>query len=94
MSEEKPRRAADGRPLSLDDPGSESRVAAEQRTCVCGHGRSHHLVSPMPTYTGWGKFWVIFMGVSTQPVRVDFKCRQCGRMFDFTEEPAELRQFL
>ncbi|MBO85915.1 MAG: hypothetical protein CL927_11200 [Deltaproteobacteria bacterium] len=63
-------------------------------TCVCGHDRTHYLVSPVPTYTGWGKFWVIFMGVSTRPVRVDFKCRQCGQLFDFTEDAEELGRFL
>lgn len=59
-------------------------------TCVCGHGRTHYMVSPLPTYTGWGKFWVIFMGVSTTPVRIDYHCRVCEQTFDFTEDPALL----
>jgi hypothetical protein len=25
---------------------------------------------------------------------VDFKCRQCGRLFDFTEDSVELGQFI
>ena len=87
--------AATGRPASLGPSSPSDDVPrAKGFTCACGHDRSHYLVSPVPTYTGWGKFWVIFMGVSTQPVRVDFKCRQCGRTFDFTEDADELRQFL
>ncbi len=68
--------------------------ASNRLTCPCGHDRTHYLVSPVPTYTGWGKFWVIFMGVSTKPSRVDFKCRQCQQVFDYTEDPAELGHFL
>jgi hypothetical protein len=48
------------------------------------------MVSPRPTYTGWGKFWVIFVGVSTRPVRIDYQCRVCLQAFDFTVDPAVL----
>ena len=75
------------------EPPSE-RAAPARLRCVCGHDRAHYLVSPVPTYSGWAKFWVIFMGVSTKPSRVDFQCRQCRRVFDFTEDSTELGQFL
>ena len=93
--------AADGRPASLgeQDAGAEGDAdgappTSERPTCLCGYDRTHYLVSPVPTYTRWGTFWVIFMGVSTKPVRVDFKCRQCGRLFDFTQDSDELGQFI
>ena len=63
-------------------------------TCRCGYGRGHHMVSPVPTYTNWGKFWVIFMGVSSVPIRLDFQCRVCGQTFDHTTDPDELRKLL
>ena len=95
MSEQHPSGAATGRPVSLGESGSETKPEPRDRlTCGCGHDRTHYLVSPVPTYTSWGKFWVIFMGVSTKPIRVDFKCRQCRRIFDFTEDSDELGEFL
>lgn len=63
-------------------------------TCFCGHDRHHYMVSPVPTYTRWGTFWVIFVGVSTVPIRVDFQCRVCNATFDFTEDPVQLKQFM
>jgi len=42
-------------------------------TCTCGHNRFHHLVSSEPTYTAWGHFWVVLMGVSSSPIRLDFR---------------------
>ena len=101
MNDDQSSGAADGRPASLGGPDSAGQVEtvagvppSHRLTCVCGYDRTHYLVSPVPTYTRWGTFWVIFMGVSTKPVRVDFKCRQCGRLFDFTEDSEELGQFL
>lgn len=52
------------------------------------------MVSPVPTYTSWGKFWVIFMGVSSVPIRLDFQCRVCGESFDHTTDPEELQRLL
>ena len=63
-------------------------------TCVCGHNRFHHLVSAEPTYTAWGHFWVVLMGVSSSPIRLDFRCRRCKEKFDFITNPQELRRFM
>jgi hypothetical protein len=52
------------------------------------------MVSPEPTYTGWGKFWVMFMGVSSIPIRLDFRCRVCGEVFDSTVDPTECSALL
>jgi|GEM_PF-1728378 len=90
--------AATGRPGAALETEESAPVAASppshRLTCVCGHDRHHYLVSPLPTYTNWGKFWVIFIGVSTKPIRVDFKCRQCHQVFDFTEDSVELGRYL
>jgi hypothetical protein len=100
MSDEVSSGAASGRPASLGpqesaaDGGQTERPPSPRLECGCGHDRTHYLVSPVATYTRWGTFWVIFVGVSTKPVRVDFKCRQCGRLFDFTEDSVELGQFI
>lgn len=48
------------------------------------------MVSAVPRYSGWGGFWVIFMGVSATPKRIDFQCRVCQETFDQTVDPAAL----
>lgn len=74
-----------------EDENSEDDIVER---CSCGHDRKHHMVSAVPTYTTWGQFWVILMGVSASPIRLDFKCRICKERFDFTTSSKELEQFL
>lgn len=62
--------------------------------CSCGYDRHHPMVTPKPTYTAWGTFWVTLMGVSASPIRIDFICRRCDERFDFIVNPEELRRFL
>lgn len=62
--------------------------------CSCGHDRKHHMVSPLPTYTTWGTFWISLLGISATPIRLDFKCRVCGEVFDFIRDEEELKKFL
>lgn len=73
-------------------PEGERAEAAPR--CGCGHDRRHHMVSPEPTYTVWGKFWVMFMGVSSIPVRLDFRCRVCSQAFDSTVDSTECSALL
>ena len=62
--------------------------------CSCGHDRHHHLVSQERSYTSWGGFWVMVMGVSASPIRIDFRCRLCKAKFDFITNPKELKRYL
>ena len=62
--------------------------------CSCGYDRRHPMVTPKPTYTAWGTFWVTLMGVSATPIRVDFICRRCDERFDFIVNREELRNYL
>ena len=62
-------------------------------TCLCGHNRHHHLVTPSATYTAWGTFWITIMGVSAVPIRIDFICRVCNEKFDFEIDPDRLKDF-
>ena len=52
------------------------------------------MVSPVPFYTGWAKFWVFFMGVSAIPIRLEYRCRVCRVTFDSSEDPADLNDYL
>jgi hypothetical protein len=62
--------------------------------CRCGHGRGHVMVSAEPEYSGWANFWVIFMGVTATPYRLNFRCRVCKQVFDTTADPADLKKFV
>jgi len=66
----------------------------EIERCSCGYDRSHHMVSPLPTYSAWGTFWISLLGISATPIRLDFKCRVCGEVFDFIRDEEELKRFL
>jgi hypothetical protein len=46
------------------------------------------MVSREPRYGVWKGFWVLFMGVSMVPYRVDFRCRVCQQVFDSTDDLA------
>jgi len=62
--------------------------------CRCGNDRHHHMVSPVATYTMWGEIWMTLIGVSANPIRIDFKCRICKESFDFITDPKVLKSYL
>ena len=82
----------ENRNTSLFDEDSDE--VQEPEKCFCGYTRDHHMVSPIATYTAWGKFWIILMGVSSIPIRIDFQCRICKERFDFTVDGEELKKYL
>ncbi len=59
------------------------------RTCSCGHGRDHHLVSAEGVYTASG-YLRLFFGISARPIKVEYRCRRCDRVFSATTDPATL----
>lgn len=61
------------------------------RTCRCGHGRGHYMVSDEPEYTPIG--WVaMLVGISARPTLVKYRCRRCNELFDRSADPALLAQ--
>lgn len=71
-------------------PGGGEVTDPDQRPrCKCGHDRTHYMVTPDGKYSGMGWFWVLF-GVTTRPVRIEYRCRRCGEVFDETTDPQEL----
>jgi len=78
-------------PASNATPGSSGNPEAENLPrCPCGHDRTHFLVSPEGKYTLIGWFWVTLMGVTTKPVRIDYRCRKCGNVLETTTDPKVL----
>ncbi|MDC0742249.1 hypothetical protein [Polyangium mundeleinium] len=64
---------------------------SKARTCACGHGREHHLVSPEGVYTISG-YLRLFFGISARPTKVKYRCRRCNEVFSVTADPAILDQ--
>jgi len=64
---------------------------AKPRTCACGHGREHHMVSPEGVYTVSG-YLRLFVGISARPTKVKYRCRRCNEVFSVTSDPAILDQ--
>jgi len=63
---------------------------AELPRCECGHDRKHYMVSPENHYTFLGSL-ILMLGISVEPVKVTFQCRQCWKVFDETTDPKDLR---
>ncbi len=78
-------------PSSIEETPNEAEYIER---CKCGNDRSHHMVSPVATYTLWGQIWVTLIGVSAIPIRIDFQCRVCRESFDFITDPKALKSFL
>lgn len=70
------------------------RDAAAGKTCRCGHSVDHIMVSPEPEYGPWGSFWVLFMGVSTPPIKLTFSCRTCKGHLLTTKDERILGSFI
>ena len=68
--------------------------AAAGKTCRCGYSVDHIMVSAEPEYSPWGNFWVLFMGVSTPPIKLKFICRSCKGHLMSTKDPKILESFL
>jgi hypothetical protein len=66
-------------------------VSEELPRCKCGHDRHHYMVSAVPIYNWW-KLFVVSMGISQKPERIDYHCRRCDKTFDTTDEISEYAQ--
>jgi hypothetical protein len=73
------------------DSQSTSQTSANSALCRCGHDRTHMMVSPVGRYNLVGWFWVTVMGVTTKPIRVDYKCRSCSQIFDSSTDEKDLK---
>jgi len=51
------------------------------KTCSCGNNRNSPDVIESPEYSGWSIF-LISMGISAKPIKVDYTCRKCKKTFD------------
>ena len=51
------------------------------KTCPCGNDRKSHDITETPDYSGWSIF-LISMGISAKPIKVDFTCKKCKKTFD------------
>lgn len=66
-------------------------AASKPRTCSCGYGREHHMVSAEGVYTTSG-YLRLFFGISARPIKVKYRCRRCNEVFSVTTDPTILDQ--
>ena len=81
---------ADADAVDPAKPSAAVGQSGERATCRCGYGRDHLMVSADCKYTMWGWFWVTFVGVTTRPIQVNYRCRVCGQTFDKSVDDADL----
>jgi hypothetical protein len=49
------------------------------------------MVSADGHYT-WFRTLLMMLGVSAEPVKISYLCRECWKVFDQTTDPADLRR--
>lgn len=59
--------------------------------CPCGFSSTHFYVSPVPIYSAFG-YAILLLGATAEPVRVEYRCRRCGFVFESTDDPAVLKR--
>jgi len=65
-----------------------------EKKCSCGFDKENKKwVMPECEYSGIGWFFY-FIGISAKPVKVKFKCQQCGDVFGETTDPEELKKYV
>jgi hypothetical protein len=62
------------------------------RTCRCGHGRDHKMVTAESEHGALGYLRLIIGGTPV-PRKVKFRCRQCGQLFDESVDYDVRRQY-
>ena len=62
--------------------------------CPCGNtAADQRALKKTPRYGGW-RLFLVLMGISAVPLRVDIQCRRCGTVLDVIDDEAELRQMV
>ena len=62
-------------------------MARPQRTCRCGHTKSHELVAEEPEYTLWGWILLSMFGITPKPDHVVYRCQMCRQSLGSTRDP-------
>jgi len=62
------------------------------KNCPCGNDRNSPDVIESPEYSAWSMF-LISMGISAKPVKVEYTCKKCKRKFD-SLAPEELKSWV
>ncbi len=65
-------------------------MARPQRTCRCGHTKTHELVAEEPEYTLWGWILLSMFGITPKPDHVVYRCQICRQSLGSTRDPRVL----
>ena len=62
-------------------------MARPQRTCPCGHTKTHEHVVEEPEYTLWGWILLSMFGMTPKPDHVVYRCQMCRQSVGSTRDP-------
>lgn len=62
------------------------------KACRCGYDLTHPMVETHDHY-GIGGWFLLMMGATPVPVRIDYRCSRCGVVLATTTSPKALRNY-
>jgi hypothetical protein len=68
-----------------------SAAASEGPRCPCGYHEDHTMVSAVRRYDVFGWF-LLTMGISAKPKRIDYQCRRCDTILRSETDPEVLHR--
>lgn len=70
-----------------------TKISSDKNTCSCGYDINDYHIHPKCEYSSFG--WILYwIGMSAQPVKIDFVCDVCGEILRSTTEPGELKKYV
>lgn len=61
-----------------------------EKTCKCGHTKTHELVEQEPEYTLWGWLVLSMTGITPKPDHIVYRCTMCHQKIATTRDPRVL----
>lgn len=62
--------------------------------CSCGYTKNDYQVERKSFYTKFGWFLVGGLGMSAKPIKVEYKCNECGDVLEIITDTEELKKYI
>lgn len=79
------------RPRKKARGATKGAAASTGPRCPCGYDESHTMVSAVRRYDVFGWF-LLTMGISAKPKRIDYQCRRCDTILRSETDPEVLHR--
>lgn len=64
-----------------------------KESCKCGYDKSNPNIVHKSVYSSLG--WILnWIGISAQPIRVNYVCEVCGEVIESTDNPEVLKKYV